>query len=150
VQHAPGCPIDTPTKGVSPNTGPLAAAAWLLARGLTAPDARWNVEILLGTSEAHPDEDAPTLLRVELFSEEWGFWFRHEDRVSWIRVTDLRFAHGRDEHEMLRATPALKDFGSLVHAIEARFDISFRRESAAIRTSLRDADAAIRAWIGDW
>jgi hypothetical protein len=143
-------PIGTPTSGVSPNTGPLATAAWLVARELTPPGPRWYAEILLGTSETPPDDDSPTLLRVELFSEEWGFWFRREDQVSWIRVTDVPFVHGRDDHGLLAATPALRTFGSLVRLVEERFDIHFVAESVVIRSSVFGAEPAIRAWIGAW
>ena len=143
-------PIGTPVPGVSPNTGPLASASWLLERNLTSPEQRWYVEVALGTGDAPPDDDTGTLLRIELFSEEWGFWFRHADQVSWIRVTDLPFVHGRDDHALLRDTPALRTFGKLVRALERRFDVSFAPEHARIRTSLFGSEAAIRDWLTSW
>lgn len=142
--------IGTPTTGVSTNTGPLATAAWLVARGLTPAPSRWDAEILLGASNHPPDDDSPTLLRVELFSEEWGFSFRHDAKTSWIRVTDLPFVHGRDDHGLLAATPALRAFGSLVRTLEARFELRFAVEAAVVRSSLLGAESAIRTWIGDW
>jgi hypothetical protein len=128
----------------------MASAAWLVARGLTPPPGRWHVEILLSTSRHPPDDDTPTVLCLELFSEEWGFWFRHDGKTSWIRITDLPFVHGRDDHNLLASAPALKSFGSLVRAIERRFDIGFVTKAAEIRSSLVDAGPVIRAWIADW
>lgn len=143
-------PIGTPTNGVSPNTGPLATAAWLAARGLIPSEARWYAEILVGTSADTLDEEESTLLRIELFSEEWGYCFRHGGKVSWIRVTDVPFMHGRDEHSLLGDTRALTGFGTLVRAIESRFGISFDPRSAVIQTNLFGADGAIREWIETW
>lgn len=140
-------PLGTPTKGVSPNTGPLATALWLVSRGLVPDRERWYVQVTIGTAEPVGNESEATLLRVELFSEEWGFWFGHLGKVSWIRVTDMPFVHGRDEHELLGETPALKNIGALVRALELRFGIRFVRHSGLIRTSLSGADAAIREWL---
>lgn len=150
LSPAAAYPIGTPTNGVLSNTGPLATAAWLVERGLISSEARWYAEILLSTSSLPPDEESPTLLRVELFSEEWGFAFRHAGKASWIRVTDVPFVHGRDDHNLLAVTPALRTFGALVRNIEARFDVRFAPDEAVIRSSLFGAEPAIRAWIGDW
>jgi hypothetical protein len=105
---------------------------------------------LLGTSAAPPNDESSTLLRLELFSEEWGFSFRHDDKTSWIRVTDLPFVHGRDDHGLLGATPALRAFGSFVRHVEVRFDLRFAVEAVVVRSSLVGAESAIRGWIGDW
>ena len=123
----------------------MAGGAWLASAG-----GRWDAVVLLGTSDAAPDDDTPTMLRLELFSEEWGFSFRHEGKVSWIRVTDLPFVHGRDDHGLLVAVPRLRNFASLVRALEARFELRFAVEAAMIRSSLLGAEPAIRAWIGAW
>ena len=143
-------PIGTPTAGVTPNTGPLATAAWLVAHDLVPQEPRWHLEVILAPPGVDPEDEAATALRVELFSEEWGYCFRHDRKVSWIRVTDLPFVHGRDDHGLLPHTPALRSFGTLVARLEERFGIQLAREPAALRTSLRDAEAAIRAWIRGW
>jgi hypothetical protein len=140
-------PIGTPNKGLSPNTGPLASAAWLVTRGLVSREPRWYVEVTIPTSQMRADEDTGTALRFELYSEEWGFWFRHDDKVSWIRVTDVPFVHGRDDHGLLAQTPALKNLGWLVSELERRFQVSFVREAAMIRTSLFGAEPTIREWL---
>ena len=96
------------------------------------------------------DVEAATLLRLELYSEEWGFWFRHEDKVSWIRVTDVPFVHGRDDHALLGAISALKNLGSVVRTLENRFGVQFAFGAASIRTSLSEAEPAIREWLASW
>ena len=129
-------PIGTPS-GLSPNTGPLAAAAWLLARGLFARDSRWFVEIQLAAGE--------TQFVIEIYAEEWGFAFRHQGRVSWIRVTDIPFVHGRDEHLLLAEAPKLRDIGKLIAKLEARYQVAFPR-TPEIRTNLADPENCIRDW----
>lgn len=121
-----------------------------MARGLTPHEPRWFVEVTFGVAGAASDKDDTTQLRIELFSEEWGFWFRREGKVSWVRVTDVPFVHGRDEHALLRDTPALKNIGRLVRALEERFDIRFDRDAPLIRTSLLGTEQTIRDWIAAW
>jgi len=132
------------------NTGPVAAAAWLAELGLHSEEPRWHVEILIGAGHDAPHDDAPTLLRVDLYSEEWGYLFRHAARESWIRVTDVPFVHGRDDHGLLPGTPKLRNLGALARCLEARFEIRLSLPDAVIRTSLRGADLAIRTWLAVW
>ena len=94
-------PIGTPS-GMSPNTGPLATASWLIARDLVPQPAKWFVTITFASRDG-------AKLDLEILSEEWGFRFERHDRVSWIRVTDIAFAHGHDDHELLPHTPKLRD-----------------------------------------
>jgi hypothetical protein len=136
-------PIPTP-RTLSPNTGPLAAASWLIARGLVPTEQRWFVEVTLTAADSLPEN--PTLLRIEIYSEEWGFAFHHDGKVSWIRVTDLPFVHGRDDHELLRDTPALKDLSRLVRTLEKRFGLRFGRTSPEIRSDIADAEPRVRRW----
>jgi hypothetical protein len=130
--------IATPTGLLT--TGPMASAVWLLDRGIVSPSPKWSVEVELGA-------DVATRLRIEIFAEEWGYVFEHDARMSWIRVTDLRFAHVSDEHGLLERTTSLRAFGALVRELEARFAVQFDRDGAEIRTTLTDADDAIRAWV---
>jgi hypothetical protein len=132
-------PRGTP-KGLSANTGPIASAAWLAARELYPKEVKWNVVITL-------DTDAGSRFDLEIFAEEWGFKFCHADRESWIRVTDVPFVHGRDEHELLRGTPPLREIGALVRKLEKRYGIKFRRRRASIRTTIAEGSPAIRRWI---
>jgi hypothetical protein len=132
-------PIQTPSGGVSPNTGPLATAAWCLARGLF-PNARdWYVEIVLFAGASR--------FEIEIYAAEWGFAFHHDERVSWIRVTDIPFVHGRDDFELLRQTSGLRAMGDVVRSVEHRFDLAFDREGAEIRTNIEHSEPAIRAWV---
>ena len=132
-------PIGTPQTGLSPNTGPLASSAWLAALDIIPESQRWSVEITLPASDhSH--------FKLDVYSEEWGYSFAYRDRVSWIRVTDIRFIHGRDDHDLLAQTPPLKSIHSLISGIERRFDIAFDRSSATVRTSIQGAERALLAW----
>ena len=147
--RAPDHPIPTP-RALSANTGPIASAAWLVARGLAPDDQKWHVDITLGPAAGAPaerHEDRDTRFDLEIYAEEWGFKFSHGGRVSWIRVTDVPFVHGRDEHQLLRRTPPLKNIGTLVAELEQRYEIRFDRRSATIRTTIADAASIVASWI---
>lgn len=120
-------------------TGALAAAAWLIARKITPPPGRWYVEIAF--------EDPAATFRIEIYAEEWGYFFSHGDQMSWIRVTDIAFVHGRDDHELLRRTPRLETIGTLLRGLEDHHKLAFRRDDAILRTNLTDAESNIRRWI---
>ncbi len=125
--------------GLSTNTGPLASAAWLVARNVFPTENRWSIEILLG--------DVETQFALELFAEEWGFRFTHAGKQSWIRVTDLPFVHGRDDHGLIGERPPLRNIGALIKKLESRHAIRFDRGSAEIRCSIAGAEPAIRDWL---
>ena len=132
-------PIGTPTRGLTPNTGPLAAAAWLVARGLVPNGPRWHVEITMAHDGAS--------FRLEVYAEEWGFHFTLGDRASWIRVTDLPFVHGCDDHRLLDETPPLKHIGKFIRTLEKQHAVRFDRDGAKIIASIDDAEPAVRAWL---
>ena len=123
------------------NTGPMASAAWLANLELFPKDPKWSVEIAMATA------DGGARFQIEIFAEEWGFSFSVGDKLSWIRVTDVPFVHGRDEHELLGSTPPLKRIGELLYQIERRHAVRFERKTAAIRTTIANAEPAIRHWI---
>lgn len=130
----------TPATGVrATNTGPLATAAWLVARNIYPTERTWYVEISLYAEGVRFD--------IEIFAEEWGFAFHRDDQLSWIRVTDIPFVHGRDDFDLLGETSSLRDIGRVVQLLENRFHVAFDREGATIRTSLSDSEAEIREWI---
>jgi hypothetical protein len=136
--HAPS--VSSRATGVmSTNTGVIASAAWLAARDVLPADARWSVEIALTTA----DESAR--FAIEIFAEEWGISFRLHDRMSWIRVTDVPFVHGRDDFELLRRTPRLDAMRSLVRALEHEHQIRFNRETPYVLSSFGREDV-ITAW----
>jgi hypothetical protein len=124
---------------LSTNTGPIASAAWLAARDLFPKEQRWNAVATLAAGESR--------FRIEIFAEEWGFRFEHAGRESWIRVTDVPFVHGRDDHDLLRATPPLKKLGKLVRAIEVTHALAFDRGGAHIETTIAGGERVIRSWI---
>lgn len=135
--------------GLYANTGPLATAAWLVERELFPREPRWFVEIALGIGHEPPafDRQDGTRFHLELFAEEWGFLFCHDDRTSWIRVTDVPFVHGRDEHKLLHRTPPLTGVGKLLRSIEQQHGLAFARAHAAVRTNIGDGEPAVRTWL---
>jgi hypothetical protein len=146
-------PIGTPS-GLSPNTGPLASAAWLVARGLLPNEPRWFVEIELAamTAESGNTDDgakAEARLFLEVYAEEWGYRFERDGRVSWIRVTDVPFVHGRDDHALLVKTTTLNGIGKLLRELEAAHRLAFKRDAAIVRSNVDDESGAIRAWLAE-
>ena len=132
-------PIGTPRIGLSPNTGPLASAAWLASLDIVPAMPRWSVELALqGTLGAG--------FKLDIYSEEWGFSFAYRERVSWIRITDIRFVHGRDDHDLIAQTPPLRSIGTLLTALESRYDFVFDREAVSLRTNLPYAEPTLLAW----
>ena len=133
------------------NTGALAAAAWLNARDLRTAALRWYVEIALDIGD-HPasfrlDDRTDTRFRIDIYAQEWGYVFCHGGHTSWIRVTDIAFVHGSDEFGLLAQTPRLDELGKLLRELERQHGIAFRRELAAVRSDLPNAERAIRRWI---
>jgi hypothetical protein len=133
--------------------GGMAASAWLADVSLATPSTRWSVEIALGIAELPADRPfeprTDTRFHLRVYSEEWGFFFCHRGRRSWIRVTDVAFAHSRrDDFDLLRTTPLLSDIGRLIRALEVAHDVRFRRDLAGIRTDLSPTvTTAIRRWV---
>jgi hypothetical protein len=143
-------PIPTPS-GVNPNAGVLAAASWLSSRGLEPVEHKWDIEIGLSvgdrTASLGFDPTRDTRFQLQIYAEEWGFRFAHAGRHSWIRVTDIPFVHGSDEHALLSATPALKDIGAFVRDLETRHAVRFHRRHAAVSTTIPKAEPLIRSWL---
>ena len=136
-----------------PSLGARASAAWVQARGLATPPTtlRWHVEIAMGLDTATPpadfDETRTTRFHLDIYSEEWGVFFCHAGKASWIRLTDIAFVHGRDEHGLLAIVPPLRDIGGFLRGLEQRHEIQFQRKHAAIRTNLANAEPVIRSWL---
>ena len=129
------------------NTGALAAAAWLAARDITSTDVHWSVQLVLDNTPGG-ELDLPPLdarFAIEIFAEEWGFSFTRGPSVSWIRVTDIPFVHGRDDFALLRRTPRLENIGLLMRALEVEHDIVFMRDVPIVRSSIGSEDR-IAAW----
>jgi hypothetical protein len=131
-------PIGTPPGGSAPNTGPLASASWLVARELVPAPPKWFVTITFASRDG-------AKLDLEILSEEWGFRFERQNRVSWIRVTDIAFAHGHDDHQLLGQTPKLVNIGTLVRSLEKSHGIRF--DAPIVRTNIDGADRAIATWL---
>lgn len=136
----------------STTAGALAAATWLRTRGVSPPSrTRWHVEIALDVvhdrAPTDYDDASATRFHLNIYTEEWSVYFLHHGRSSWIRVTDIAFVHGRDDHHLLALVPPLKDVGRLLRQLETTHDIRFQRQHAAIHTNLPNAEPTIRDWL---
>ena len=135
----------------SSTSGRNAAAEWLGDRGIQTVLKRWHVEVSLATLDTpaplHYDDRSDTRFHVDVYSEEWGFFFCHDGRASWIRITDIAFVHGRDDFGLLAQTPALADVGALMRTLEVRYKVGFRRKLALVRTNVPTSETEIRAWV---
>ena len=132
----------------------LATAGWLSARGLAAPPgSRWDVAIALDVVDRPArvtfDGKLDTRFHVSISANEWGYFFCHHAQVSWIRVTDNVWVHERDEYQLARVTPPLRDLALFVGKLEATHKIAFQRRYAHVATNLVDSAAAIKRWIVD-
>jgi hypothetical protein len=119
--------------------GAEAADRWLMALGLPMLP-RWHVEIAVLA-------DGDSRFDLDLYAEEWGFRFDHAGRVSWIRVTDVPFVHGRDDFRLLAKTPDLLGINALLCDLEVDHGIAFRRATASVRTNVPNADGIVRDWL---
>jgi len=137
--------------GSDRGAGALATAAWLRARGLSTPGAAWDVSIALDVADrpatAEADAAKDTRFHLLLAPAEWGFFFCHGGRSSWIRVTEVPSVFERDDFALLPRVPPLRDLGTLVRGLEEQHQVQFKRHLASIRTSIAGADAAIRLWV---
>lgn len=124
--------------------GARASAAWLEDRGLDARNTpRWYVEVTLIASDTASDVS----FELNIYPEEWGYILRAGSRVSSIRVTDIAFVHGKDDHQLLSITPALANIGELITLIEMRKAVAFHRTQALVRSNLTRATSVVRAWL---
>jgi hypothetical protein len=132
--------------------GMRAASGWLEERRIHNPSLkRWHVEVSLATIDGpapiNYDDRVDTRFHVDIYSEEWGFFFCHAGRASWIRITDIPFVHGRDDFKLLSQTPALSDVRKLLRSLETQHQLAFKRKHALVRTNVAGAEAAVRAWV---
>jgi hypothetical protein len=139
--------------GEPSRNGAWAAASWLRDRNVTtAPTLKhWHVEVSLGVNDSIPavtyDDAVETRFHIDVYGEEWGFFFCHGGRASWVRVTDIPFVHGRDDFALLARTPALSAIGALLRDIEQHHSVAFRRDRALVRTNIAGAEDQIRRWV---
>jgi hypothetical protein len=107
--------------------------------------------VSLGTGDSPPtasfDDRVDTRFHIDIYSEEWGFFFCHAGRASWIRFTDIPFIHGRDDFHLLPSAPALARIGTLLADLERQHGIAFQRRLAFVRTNLPGSESMIRRWV---
>jgi hypothetical protein len=124
--------------------GARESVAWLEDRGLDSRSTpQWYVEVTL----VAPDADREVSFELNIYPEEWGYILRVDARVSSIRITDVAFVHGRDDHQLLALTPALPRIGDLIALIETRKIVAFRRRQAVVRSNLTRAASVVRTWL---
>ncbi|MDB4954969.1 MAG: hypothetical protein JWO36_2538 [Myxococcales bacterium] len=148
----PSLPLDKRGSVTKTSTaGRLASNAWLASRRLIPTTNNWEVEIALQVGEQpatfEPLDHGITRFHLSVYAEEWGYFFSHDGRATWIRVTDIPFVHGRDDFKLLDATPPLREIGSLVRALEHQFNIKFQREHAAVRSDIVGGELAVGLWV---
>ncbi len=119
----------------------MASAAWLRNQGLETENPHWYLEITI------PADSVGVRFELNIYPEEWGFVFRHGRRVSSIRVTDVSFVHGQDDHNLHGITPALDGIKELLTKIERQHSIVFHRTRATSNTNLVTAAAIVRPWL---
>lgn len=139
---------------VAKTLGARESAAWLSAIDAQTPPThhRWYVEIVMSLAHERPptdfDESIATRLHISIYAEEWGIYFCHRARSSWLRVTDVAFVHGRDEFALMRFLPSsLAQLGLLVRHIESTEGVKFERAHASIKTNIERAEPAIQKWL---
>jgi hypothetical protein len=133
--------------------GVIEAHSWVESLGLHPPPGalRWHAEISLdvvdGPARVEFDDRVDTRFHIDVYSEEWGFFFCHAGRVSWIRVTDIAFVHGRDDHQLLTESPSLEAMGDLMRRLEAKHAVRVNRPHAIIGTNITAAEPQLRRWL---
>jgi hypothetical protein len=150
-QLAPSWWIRAGGGGSLATVGSRAAFDWLGDRKIPRPSTRWHVAIGLDVRDepapASFDEATDSRFHIEIYAEEWGFFFCTGGRASWIRITDVPFVHMRDDFGLRARVLPLPEIGSLLRALEAEHGLAFKRELAYVNTSLSAAESLIRAWI---
>ena len=149
---APETRTATPPGFVVPVTrGSVDAADWLRARGLASGNPHWFVEVGLDVVDEPASQvwngAQDTRFHLYVYPEEWGYFFCHGSRSSWIRVADEVRVHGADDYALAPLTPPLRDLREFVRGLEQQHHVSFRRDHALIRTNIDDAEEPIRAWL---
>jgi len=130
--------------------GARASVEWVHSLGLLC-DKPWYIEIALDISNAPANAtysgETDTRFHLNVYPEEWGVFFCHGSHVSWIRVTDQPFVHGRDDHHLIGELPDLPDIGTLLRTLEARHGIAFSREHGYVHTNVASAKPAVKKWL---
>lgn len=142
----------TPSESPTPFTtrGANQARAWLADRGLVSTQP-WHVELALDIADREVSltysHDIDTRFHLNIYPVEWGVFFCHGSRASWIRVTDEPFVHGRDDYRLLGEVADLARIGALLQQLEDRHDLRFSRQHALIRTNVTGGRSAVRDWL---
>ena len=137
---------------VARTPGARAAIEWFEDLGLSS-DKPWYVEISIDVVDrpamATYSGELDTRFHINIYPEEWGVFFCHQRRASWVRVTDQPFVHGRDDYHLISELPPLPEIGQLVQDLERKHDIVFQRGHALVRTNVTGGKPALRKWLSE-
>lgn len=146
----PLIPAVTPTLGVPVTMGSVDSSDWLKQLGIRAIDQHWFVEVALGVDDTPLAEpwrgDRDTRFHIYIYPQEWGFLFSHAAQVSWIRVADRSYVHGRDDYDLVTNTPPLRELSAFARDLERKHQLAFRRDHVLVRTNLPAIDEQVRDW----
>lgn len=116
-----------------------AAQRWLDTLALSAVPG-WHAEISVLAG-------GDTRFDLHVYAEGWSYAFHHGGRTSWIRVGDVPFIDGRDDHRLLARTPDLLGISPLLADLEIDHGVAFQRATASVRTNIARATEAVREWL---
>lgn len=123
--------------------GARAARAWLAASGLeVGTNRQWWVEMAIPCA-SHPE----TRLEIAIYPAEWAVMFRHDGKLSHVRVTDEKFTGGVDELAVFPLVTELSAVGHLVTALSTRHRIELERDKVTVRSNVPRAHTAVHTWL---
>jgi hypothetical protein len=106
------------------------------------PDRPWRVTIVMSCNE-HFD----TQLAVQIENAEWAVSFAHGGKRSSVIIKEPAAVAAPDDFQLAGQLPPLKELGTLLRDLEARFGLSWKRASSVIETTIAGSEPVIRAWV---
>ena len=116
---------------------------------ISAEHANWFVEIALGIDEEPSQlwsDRVDTRFHPHIYPVEWAFRFCHLGRVSWIRIADRAYVHGRDDYDLVGVTPPLREIAAVTRSLERQHRLAFHRDRL-VRSNLSGIDTNVRDWV---
>lgn len=123
--------------------GAREARAWLAASGLeVGTNRQWWVEMAIPCA-LHRE----TTLEIAIYPAEWAVMFRHDNKLSHVRITDEKFTGGVDELDLFPIVTELAHIGRLVTLLSTRHQTELQRDKVAVRSNVPRASTAVRTWL---
>jgi len=143
-------PLDRPVANTLDDRGP-GTRLGTPPRGIASDNPHWFVEVGLDVVDEPAGQvwngALDSRFHLYVYPEEWGYFFCHGSRSSWIRVADAVRVHGADDYALASHTPPLRDLSAFVRDLEIQHRIKFRRDHALIRSNIDEAEEAVRGWL---